>query len=64
MVSNDVTLDTWSFLKIIMGMSYNFCYKSFYPIYVEWNFPLLSNGPVHFCFKGFWVLVLILFKFW
>ena len=27
-----------------------------YPIYAEWNFPPLSIGTVHFCFKGCWVV--------
>ena len=26
------------------------------PIEVEWNFPVLSNGTVHFRYKGCWVL--------
>ena len=29
------------------------------PILAEWNFPLLSIGPVHFCFKGCWVVFFI-----
>ena len=31
----------------------------FYPIYAEWIFPLLSNGLVHFSFKGCWVVFFI-----
>ena len=33
------------------------------PIYAEWNFPFLSIGQVHFCFKGCWVVFSFLFKF-
>ena len=29
------------------------------PIYAEWNYPLLSIGPVPFHFKGCWVVFLI-----
>ena len=31
-----------------------------YPLYTEWNFPLLLIGPVHFCFKGCWMVFLSL----
>ena len=29
-------------------------------ISAEWNLPLLSIGPLHFCFKGFWMVIFTL----
>ena len=60
----DVTARDMNSNLVLDSCTLQFRYKGIrfmfvYPIYVEWNFPLLSIGTIHFRFNGCWVVFFI-----